>query len=107
MNEIFQVIDMYAQSISAKYSVNPYIFASIYIGAIPFFSLGVFWIIKNYKKKKTIVLPIIFTGFFFISAYLYLLITGENIPWWVYVIIVLLLAYGVYGIFKKVRKKSS
>lgn len=88
------------------YGVNPIIFGSIYVGAIPFFTLSLGWLIKNIKKKQSIVAPVLSTGFFFISAYLYLILVGKNIPVWVYVFIVLLVLFGVYSTMNKVRKAT-
>lgn len=92
-------------SLGEQYGVNPIIFGSIYVGAIPFFSLSVAWLVRNARKKKSIVLPTLSAGFFFISAYLYLLIAGHNIPWWVYGLIVVLVAYGGYSTFNNIRSR--
>ena len=43
------------------------------------------------------------SGFFFISAYLYLIIAGKNVPVWVYGFIVLLVVFGGYSTIKKVK----
>ncbi len=88
-----------------KYKVNPWIFGGIYVGAIPFFTFCIGWLIKNYKKNKSIVLPSILAGFFFISAYLYLIIAGEHVPWWVYVFLALMIIYGVYSTINKIKHK--
>jgi hypothetical protein len=93
-------------SLGEKYNVNPYIFGGIYLGAIPFFFISLYQTIKNIKKKKSIVLPVLLTGFFFISAYLYLIIVGKNIPVWVYVFIGLMVCYGIYSTIKKIKKKT-
>jgi len=92
-------------SLGEKYNVNPFIFGSIYLGAIPFFFISLYRIIKNIKNKKSIVLPVLLTGFFFISAYLYLIIAGKNIPVWVYVFIGLMVGYGIYSTVNKIKKK--
>ncbi len=89
-----------------KYNVNPFIFGGIYLGAIPFFFISLYRTIKNIKNKKSIVLPVLLTGFFFISAYLYLIIAGKNIPVWVYVFIGLMVIYGIYTTIKKIREKT-
>jgi hypothetical protein len=94
-------------SLGEKYNVNPYIFGSIYVGTIPFFFLCLAWTIKNIRSKKSFVLPLLLTGFFFISAYLYLIIVGKNIPAWVYVFIGLLILVGVYSTVKKIRTKTN
>ncbi|MEJ7626222.1 MAG: hypothetical protein WKF35_05125 [Ferruginibacter sp.] len=93
-------------SLGEKYNVNPYIFGGIYIGAIPFFFICLTWTIKNIKKKKPVVIPLLLTGLFFISAYLYLLIAGRNIPVWVYGLILLMIGYGIFSAVKKVRDKT-
>ena len=94
-------------SLGKNYSVNPYIFGSIYVGAIPFFFLCLTWTIRNLRKKRPIMLPVLLTGLFFISAYLYLVIVGKNIPVWVYVFIALMVIYGIYSTLKKIRKKTN
>lgn len=92
-------------NLGGKYNVNPYIFGSIYLGAIPFFFVCLAWTVKNIKSKKSVVLPVLLTGFFFISAYLYLIIAGRNIPVWVYIFIAVFLMYGIYTTFKKIKSK--
>jgi glycopeptide antibiotics resistance protein len=88
-----------------KYNVNPYIFGGIYLGAIPFFFLCLAWTIKNIKRKKPFAFPLFLTALCFISAYLYLLIVGQNIPVWVYVFIGLMIVYGVYSTLSTIKKK--
>jgi uncharacterized membrane protein YfhO len=93
-------------SLGDKYHVNPYIFGGIYIGAIPLFFLCLSWTIKNIKKKKSVVFPVLLTGFFFVSAYLYLIIVGKNIPLWVYIFIAAMIGYGIFSAVKKIRDKT-
>ena len=90
-------------SLGEKYNVNPYIFGAIYVGAIPFFFFFLYRTIRNIRNKKPIVVPALLTGFFFISAYLYLIIVGKNIPVWVYVFIAALVGYGIYSTLKKIK----
>ncbi len=91
-------------SLGGKYKVNPYIFGGIYIGAIPFFFLFLYRTIKNIKNKKPFVISALLTGLFFISAYLYLIIVGKNIPGWVYIFIAIMVGYGIYSTLKKVKE---
>jgi hypothetical protein len=90
-----------------KYNVNPAVFGGIYVGAIPFFTLSVGWIVSNLRRKKSIVLPVLAASFCFISAYLYLLIVGRNIPAWVYAVIVAMIGFGVYSTVRKIRAQTS
>lgn len=44
-------------SLGKKYGVDSFLFASIYLGAIPFFFLCLAWTITNIRNKKPFVLP--------------------------------------------------
>ncbi len=90
--------------IAARYNVNPIVFASIYVGAIPFFTGSLAWLIRNIRRSKSLFLPLICTGLTFLSAYLYLIIVGKNVPFWVYAFIAALVLYGTYTTYRKVRK---
>lgn len=89
-------------NLGKEYGVNPIIFGAIYVGAIPFFTLSLGWLIKNLRRKRSIILPLFSTGFFFVSAYLYLIIAGKNVPAWVYIFIIGLILLGGYSTYKKV-----
>lgn len=89
------------------YGVDPVIFGSIYVGTIPLFTLSLWWLIRNIRRKKPVVLPVLSTGFCFLSAYLYLVVVGRNIPWWVYGLIAVLVAYGAYATWQKIKKGAS
>lgn len=101
----WDAIKIWFLSLGADYGVNPFIFGAIYIGAVPFFSLSIAWLIKNYRNGKSIVLPAMSATFFFISAYIYLIFAGKNVPVWVYGVVVLLIVFGAYSTLKKVRRK--
>ncbi len=104
--EWFETFKDWFLSLGDKYNVNPYVFGSIYIGAIPFFFLCLGWTIKNMRKKKSFVVPLLLTGLFFISAYLYLIVVGKNIPVWVYVFIAAMIIYGIYSTIQKIKKST-
>ncbi len=104
--EWWEIFKEWFLSLGEKYNVNPYIFGGIYIGAIPFFFLFLSRTIKNIKNKKSFVVPLLLASFCFISAYLYLLIAGRNIPLWVYIFIGVMIAYGIYSTISKVKKST-
>ena len=105
MTEFLEITKDWFLGLGEQYGVNPLIFGSIYVGAIPFFTVSLGWLVKNYRKGKSIVVPALSTTFFFISAYLYLIIAGKNVPWWVYGVVVLLVAGGAYSTIQKIRKR--
>ena len=105
MTELFEAAKIWFFGLGEQYGVNPIIFGSIYVGAIPLFTLSVTWLVHNYRKNRSIVLPAFSAAACFVSAYVYLIIAGENVPWWVYAIVVLMVAYGSWSTYKRVSKK--
>jgi hypothetical protein len=103
--EFLETLYTWFMSLGKNYGVNPIIFGAIYVGAIPFFTLSLAWLVRNVKTKKSIVLPVLSTSFFFVSAYLYLIISGENVPIWVYGLVILMLSYGGWSTYKRVKSK--
>ncbi len=100
----WEILKEWFLNLGVKYNVNPYVFGAIYLGAIPFFFLCLTWTIRNIKRKKSFALPLFLTGCFFVSAYVYLIIVGKNIPVWVYIFIAVLIAYGIYSTMSKIKK---
>lgn len=93
--------------LGAAYGVDPLIFGAIYVGAIPFFMLSVGWVVRNLRAGRSIVAPALAAAFFFVSAYLYLLVAGRNIPWWVYGVLAAMVAVGAWSTVRKVRARAS
>lgn len=90
-----------------SYGVNLVVFAAIYIGAIPVFWLGVAWIVRNLRKKRSITLPVLFTGVVTISSYLYVIAVGKDVPAWVYAVIGALILYGIFALAMDIRAKRN
>ncbi|TVR16380.1 MAG: hypothetical protein EA391_08120 [Balneolaceae bacterium] len=88
------------------YGVDPVIFGSIYVGAIPIFWLAIVWLVSNIKAKRTVTGPVLLACTCAISAYVYLIIAGENVPVWVYGLIVAIIIYAIYSTLKKVKQKK-
>ncbi|GAB5408636.1 MAG: hypothetical protein BalsKO_10010 [Balneolaceae bacterium] len=105
MAELIEIVKDWFLSLGERYGVNPIVFGVIYVGAIPFFTLSIGWLVRNYKNKKPIILPVLSTGFFFVSAYLYLIIAGKNVPFWVYLFIIVMIVVGGISTYKKIRGK--
>jgi hypothetical protein len=92
--------------LGAQYGVNPYIFGTLYVGAIPFFLVSVAWLIRRRSRGLSITIPALCSGTFFVSAYIYLAIAGRNIPVWVWLFVAVLLAYGSWSAVRNIRRKS-
>jgi ABC-type Co2+ transport system permease subunit len=103
MTEWIEPLKEWFLNLGNQYGVNPIIFGAIYVGAIPFFTVSIGWLVSNYRKGKPIILPMISASFFFVSSYLYLIIAGENVPLWVYGVVLMMIVGGGYSTYKKVR----
>jgi hypothetical protein len=91
--------------LGAQYGVNPIIFGSISVGAIPFFWGSVAWLVHNLRRGKSPFLPVVATALCVLSAYIYLFIAGENLPLWVYALVIGLIGYSAYSTVTSVRRK--
>lgn len=88
-----------------EHNVNPILFAVLYFGTIPPYMGSMVWAIRNHRKQKRIALPVFSTMFFFILPALYVVIFGQNVAWWVYVIISFMIIYGTYSVIIKLKAK--
>ena len=89
-----------------QYGVNPIIFGSISVGAIPFFWLSVAWLVRNLRQGRSPFLPVLATSLCVLSAYIYLFIAGKNLPLWVYALVIGLLGYSAYSTVQTVRDRT-
>ncbi|MEZ5708862.1 MAG: hypothetical protein R3E02_05685 [Blastomonas sp.] len=98
-------IILWFRSLGTEYGVDPVIFGAIYVGAIPLFMASVGWLVRNHRRGKPIVLPVLCAGSCFVSAYVYLAIAGKNIPYWVWAVLALLIIYGAWSSVRNIRGK--
>jgi len=95
----------YYKTLGENYSVDPVLFVGIHIVATPLFAAAVWWILYNKKKRRSLVLPIIVATLIFNAAYIYLVVAGTNIPWWIYAIIAATTISSSYFSIKKIKHK--
>ena len=102
---MFDAVREWFFGLGAEYGVDPLIFGAIYVGAIPLFTASVAWLVRNARRGRSVVVPALMAGFFFVSAYLYLIVAGENVPWWVYAFVAVLVVGGAVSTVRSVRRK--
>ena len=105
MESIWNSVRNYYITLGRNYHVDPLIFFGIHVVATPLFMLTVAWLIKNYRKKKSIALPLIFSLLIFNASNIYLSILGKKIPFWVYLILAITTIISGYFTYKKIHKK--
>lgn len=104
MNWWNHIVEYYT-TIGEKYHVNPIVFVGIHVIATPLFAAAVGWIIYNKKKNRPIVIPSIIAVFIFNAASIYLIISGENIPFYIYLIVGLSAVISGYYSYRKIQKR--
>ncbi|MBU0668618.1 MAG: hypothetical protein KKG32_00815 [Alphaproteobacteria bacterium] len=102
---MLESINDWLLSLGAQYNVNPYVFGAIYVGAIPFFLASIAWLVKRARAGRSTVLPTMLAGFFFVSAYIYLAIFGQDIPLWVWIFLAVLILYGAWSTMRDTRAR--
>ena len=105
MQNIWEAIKNYYTTLGKNYHVDPLIFLGIHVVATPLFVVAVAWLIKNYRQKKSILLPVVFAVFIFNAANIYLVIFGKNIQWWIYTFLAVTTIISGYYSYKKIRRK--
>ena len=90
------------------YGVNPVIFLSIYFISVPIFYYSLIRSLRAVAKKLESEIMLWSAVFLCatIAPFLYVLAFGRNIPWWVYILIAVVVGQGVFSFIKKLGKKS-
>ena len=91
-----------------SYRVDPIIWLIIGTAASPVFYYSIYRVVRAVTKKSSqeIMLWSMIFGCAVLAPYLYVLLFGRNLPWWVYAAIVLLIGQGAYTLVRKVRGKK-
>lgn len=89
------------------YGVNPIVFLAILLGASPIFYYSIYRMVRAIAKGRLNEVTVWSMVFLLstVAPYLYVLVAGRNIPWWVYIIIGLLVGQGIWSLVRRLRKK--
>ena len=90
-----------------NYGVDPVAFIVIYLASAPFFYYSIFRMLRALARRQQqgiIVWSMVFLGAT-AAPFLYVLVFGRNLPWWVYVVIGALIGQGVYSLIRRLRKR--
>jgi peptidoglycan/LPS O-acetylase OafA/YrhL len=104
---VFDMIGQVMATAEKKHGINPVVFGMLYFGSIPVFMAAVAWLLKNLRRHKPIMLPAFLAVFSYLASYLYLIIAGEDIPAWIYMIIAAAAAAGIMTALAAARRQLS
>jgi hypothetical protein len=113
-----QYIRSYYDLAVNTYHVNPVVFLILYLGAVPFFYLSIFFVLREVVRLRKTgrrltlntladdrTLDVWFIVFVVANVlpYVYIAIWGRNVPLWVWIPILLVIAYAAYRFYQQVR----
>ena len=90
------------------YGVDPIIFLVIYLGCAPIWYFSLFRMLRavTTKRMKEIVpwsMVFLVTS---VAPFVYVMLFGRNLPWWVYVIIAALVVESGISLVRRLRRGS-
>jgi hypothetical protein len=109
IGQITIILGPWLQAARMKYGVDPVLFFVLMTVCAPVFYYSIYRMVRAIaaRQKATINL---WSMVFLISTvlpYVYILFFGRNLPWWVYLIVGVLMAQSGYAIVMRRKGKSS
>ena len=97
------------QTARDHYGVDPVVFVALYLGSAPFFYYSLFRLMRALAKRLSKAVMLWSAVFLCatVAPYVYVLLFGRNLPWWVHGIIALLIGLGVLSLVRKLRGKPA
>ena len=107
MDRMVDFIAARAATLEADFSVNPWILIALFVVCGPFFYYSAFRLARAALTKREGSLSTWSTIFLASAAlpYLYVLLFGRNMPWWIYLIVGGLIIQGVVSLVRKLRRR--
>ncbi|MES1926666.1 hypothetical protein [Salinisphaera sp. T31B1] len=97
----------YLSGIAEAHEVDPLLFVLIYLVSTPPFLLISAWLFHHIRREKPLALLVLGWAFCYSAPYLYVLAVGRDLPFWVYVMVALLVIGGLAvagrGLLRRLR----
>lgn len=107
MEHYFRVVTNYLMHQASLHHLNPWLFSGLYLLSKLLFLFFLGQAIKNLKKKRAILLPLLFAALGYSLPYLYMVIAGRDIPLWIFMVITLIYLFSGWSIYVKLRAARS
>jgi uncharacterized protein YacL len=103
---VLDYIHNWLSDIQHNYGVNPIVFGIIYCVSVVPFWLSIYKIIAGIKNRKTAQVSTfgIILGITIIAPFVYVALFGRNLPIWFWIIAVLVIAYSIYSVLRRIKK---
>jgi hypothetical protein len=90
-----------------NYNVDPIIFLIIYFCCVPIFYFSLYKTIRSIATKviqETVLWSTVFMASC-VAPFIYVMLFGKNIPWWVYILIAIIIGQSIYSFVTRLRQK--
>lgn len=105
MQRLLHLLDGWAMAVQSRYHVNAAVFIALNVICAPLFYYSIYRTVRAATRRIPRDVRIWGTVFMAVSVvpYVYVLIFGRNLPTWVVMVIVALVAHGVVVFVRRVR----
>jgi len=110
IEELWSYVNIWATTINSNYSVNPWIFIAIYLATLPFTWLLFFKIVFSLKERKgriTTLSLITAEILLLIAPYLYVLLSLDNVSFYLRALFVLIVLATIAILFRFLRNQEN
>ncbi len=103
------LLHQWRSTIQATYGVNAYLYLALTTVCAPPFYYSIYRLTKALATRQRRLVPLWSSVFLGATAlpYLYVLVCGRNMPWWIYLILGALLVQGTVSLVRKLTPASS
>lgn len=97
-----------ATSTQERYSVNPYVFLGLSAVCGPLFYYSLYRMARALKNERSAIgrwsLVLLAAT---VIPYLYVLVFGRNLPWWVYVVLAVAVGWAIYQLVARLQARAA
>ena len=106
--DLAALLQRWAATVAANYGVNAYLFIALTTICAPAFYYSIYRLTKalaTRQRRQVSAWSSVFLGAVALP-YGYVLVFGRNLPWWIYLILGVLVAQGVVSLVRKLTNRS-
>jgi len=111
LQSLYQRVLAWMDGVALRYDVHPLVFLILTVVCAPLFYFSIYKLVRALARRKRDRAQVFTWSTIFLVAtavpYLYVLAFGRNLPWWIYVVLALLLAQGVYSLIRKFHARRA
>jgi len=91
--------------VQERYAVKPWVFLALYLGTVPpgWYAVWRMAVALRQGNRAALRRWALFLGAMVVIPYAYVLIAGRNLPWWIYPVVLAMVALSAWELVARVR----